>query len=68
MAPLMLPVTITKKVTHLCAIGWDLSIWRIKLYIVKSNDTDAFTIMLVKYEKLNGLTLLIAWSKEKWID
>ena len=70
MAPLMLPVTITKKVTHLCAIGWDLSIWRIKLYIVcvKSNDTDAFTIMLVKYEKLNGLTLLIAWSNEKWID
>ena len=32
-----------------------------------SNDTDVFTIMLGNYEKQNGLTLLIAWSNEKWI-
>ena len=24
--------------------------------------------MLGNYEKLNGLTLLIAWSNEKWIN
>ena len=35
---------------------------------VKSNDTDVFTIMLGSYEKLNGLTLLIARSNEKWIN
>ena len=35
---------------------------------VKSNDTDVFTIMLGNYEKLNGLTLLIAKSNEKWIN
>ena len=31
-----------------------------------ANDTDVFTIMF-GYEKLNGLTLFIAWSNEKWI-
>ena len=31
-----------------------------------ANDTDVFTIMF-GCEKLNGLTLLIAWSNEKWI-
>ena len=39
-----------------------------KVVCVKSNDTDVFTIMLSNYEKLNGLTLLIAWSNEKWIN
>ena len=34
---------------------------------VMSNDTDVFTIMLGNYEKQNGLTLLIAWSNEKYI-
>ena len=28
--------------------------------------TDVFTIMLGNYEKLNGLTLLIAVSNKKW--
>ena len=32
-----------------------------------ANDTDVFTIMFGNYEKLNGLTLFIAWSNEKWI-
>ena len=66
MAPLML-LTISRKVTHLCAIALDLLIWRIKL-CVKSTHTDVFTIMFGDYEKLNGLTLLIAWSNEKWIN
>ena len=66
MAPLMLLATITRKVTHLCAIAC-LSIWRIKLR-VKSNDIDVFTIMLSNYENLNDLILLIAWSSEKWIN
>ena len=39
-----------------------------KIVCVKSSDTDIFTIMLGNYEKLNGLTLLIAWSNEKWIN
>ena len=39
-----------------------------KVVCVKSNEVDAFTIMLGNYEKLNGLTLLIvSWSNEKWI-
>ena len=33
-----------------------------KVVCVNSNDTDLFNIMLCNYEKLNGLTLLIAWS------
>ena len=37
-----------------------------KVVCVKSNEVDAFTIMLGNYEKLNGLTLLIvSWSNEK---
>ena len=39
-----------------------------KVVSVKSNDTEIFTIMLGNYKKLNGLTLLIAWSNEKWIN
>ena len=39
-----------------------------RVVCVKSNDTDVFTIMLGNYEKLNGLTLLIAWPNEKWIN
>ena len=39
-----------------------------KVVCVKSNDTEIFTIMLGNYKKLNGLTLLIAWSNEKWIN
>ena len=41
-----------------------------KVVSVKSNDTNdtVFTIMLGNYEKLNGLTLLNAWSNEKWMD
>ena len=35
---------------------------------VKSNYTDVFTLMLGNYAKLNGLTLLIDWSNEKWIN
>ena len=35
---------------------------------VKPHDTDVFTIMLGNYEKLDGLTLLITWSDEKWIN
>ena len=66
MTPLMLLVAITKKVTHLGTIAWDLLIWRINL-CVKSSGTDVFTIMLRNYEKKkNGLTLLIAWYNEKW--
>ena len=38
-----------------------------RVVCVKSNDTDVFTIMLGNYEKLNGLTLLIDCSNEKWI-
>ena len=50
MIPLMLLVAITKKVTHLGTIAWDLFIWRINL-CVKSSGTDVFTIMLPNYEK-----------------
>ena len=57
---LMLIVTFTGKVTHLCAITWDLLIGSIKLYV--SSVIDIFTIMLGYYEKLNGLTLLTASS------
>ena len=39
-----------------------------KFVCVKSNDTDVFTIILGNYERLNGLTLLIAWSNKKWIN
>ena len=38
-----------------------------KVVCVKSNNTDVFNLMLGNYEELNGLTLLIAWSNEKWI-
>ena len=34
---------------------------------VKSNNTYVLNIILANYEKLNCLTLLIAWSNEKWI-
>ena len=63
----MLLVAITKKVTHLGTIAWDLFIWRINLCL-KSSGTDVFTIMLRNYEKKNGLTILIAWYNEKWIN
>ena len=36
-----------------------------KIVYVKSCDTDVFTIVLRNYDKLNGLTLLIAWSNIK---
>ena len=39
-----------------------------KAVCVKSNDTDILTIMLANYKKLNGLTILIAWSNEKWVN
>ena len=39
-----------------------------KVVCAKPNDTDVFTIMLGKYEKLNGSTLIIAWSIENWIN
>ena len=37
-----------------------------KVACVRSSDTDVFTIMLGSYEKLNGLTFLIAVSNKKW--
>ena len=39
-----------------------------KFVCVKSYDIDVFTIILGNYERLNGLTLLIAWSNKKWIN
>ena len=39
-----------------------------KVVCVKSNDTDIFTIMLGNYKKLNGLTILIVLSNEKWVN
>ena len=39
-----------------------------KVVCVKSNYTDIVTIMLGNYAKLNGLTLLIDWSNEEWIN
>ena len=39
-----------------------------KVVCVKSNGNDAFTITLGNYKKLNRLTLLIAWSNEKWTN
>ena len=51
--------------TLICAIACDLSIWRIKL-CVKLNDTDVFTSCLATMKMV--LTLLIAWSNEKWVN
>ena len=39
-----------------------------KVVYAKSNDTAVFTMLLGNYEKLNGLTLLVALSNEKWIN
>ena len=39
-----------------------------KVVCVISDDTNVFTIMLDNCKKLNGLTLLFVWSKEKQIN
>ena len=39
-----------------------------KVICVKSNYTDAFTAMFGNFEELNGLTLPIACSNEKWVN
>ena len=36
-----------------------------KVVCVISDDTNVFTIMFDNCKKLNGLTLLFVWSKEK---
>ena len=58
--PLILLVTTTRKATLV-----DLEN---KVVYAKSNDTAVFTMLLGNYEKLNGLTLLVALSNEKWIN
>ena len=38
-----------------------------KVACVQLNNIDVFTLKLDNFNKLNSLTLLIAWSNEKWV-
>ena len=65
--PLILLVTTTRKATLMCYCLGLVNLEN-KVVYAKSNDTAVFTMLLGNYEKLNGLTLLVALSNEKWIN